>query len=167
MDRRAVMGRLAATLAGLSFGDVPNLDAEEPLTSEPFEVTAGNLAESTGMVTCPSCQEMWDSLNLTPAGVCLLCADRNPSMKAPPHSNLFWTLSVREIRRIEREIQLLAAKLERMNCRFAELHQQGSDAYEKAMERRRDEWQALQRELQLLQLLRAASRQFAAISPRR
>jgi len=88
-------------------------------------------------------------------------------MKASLHSDPFWTLSARDVGRVEHEIQLLAAKLDRMNCHFAELQQQGSDAYEKAMERRRDEWQALQRELQLLQLLRAASRQFAAISPRR
>jgi hypothetical protein len=138
MDRRAVVGRLAATLAALPFGEVPILQAATSFTGEPFEVTPGNLAESLGMVTCPKCQEMWDSLDLTPAGVCLSCADRNPAMKAPPHSDPFWTLSVREVRRIERE-----------------------------MERRRDEWQALQRELHLLQLLRAASRQFAAVNPTR
>jgi exonuclease VII large subunit len=167
MDRRAVVGRLAATLAALPFGEVPILQAATSFTGEPFEVTPGNLAESLGMVTCPKCQEMWDSLDLTPAGVCLSCADRNPAMKAPPHSDPFWTLSVREVRRIEREIQRLATKLERMNRRFAVLQQQGSEAYERAMEGRRDEWQALQRELHLLQLLRAASKQFAAVSPTR
>ena len=50
-----------------------------------------------------------------------------------------------------------------MNHRLAELqHRQiaeGSDVYDRAMEAGRDEWHALQRELHLLQLLRAASRQ--------
>lgn len=165
MHRRSVVGRLAATLTGLSFGKVPHLDAAAPLSGEPFAVTPGNLAESSGMVTCPSCQEMWDSLDLTPSGVCLPCADRNPAMKASPRSDPFWALSIREVRRVEREIQLLAAKLDSMNRHFAVLRLQGGDVYERAMERRRDEWHALQRELHLLQMLRAASRQFAATSP--
>src|SRR5215218_7833671 len=100
MHRRSVVGRLAATLAGLSFGKVPNLDAAAPLSREPFEVTPGNLAVSSGTVTCPSCQEMWDSLDLTPAGVCLPCAGRNPAMKASPRSDPFWALSARAVRRV-------------------------------------------------------------------
>ena len=159
MHRRSAVGRLAATLAGLSLGEVPSLDAEEPVLGEPFAVTRANLAESSGTVTCPICHEMWDSLDLTPAGLCLSCADENPAMKSRPNSDPFWTLSPRELRRLEREIQRLAARLERVNDRFARL-EQGSDGYSHAMEAGRDEWHAMQRELHLLQLLRAASKQF-------
>jgi hypothetical protein len=85
-------------------------------------------------------------------------------MRAEPHSDRFWILSPREVRRLEPEIQRLAAELDRMNHRFAELQQrqiaQGGDAYDRAMEAGRDEWHALQREVHLLHLLRAASRQF-------
>jgi hypothetical protein len=161
MHRRSAVGRLAATVAGLSFGELVDLGAAEPLSREPFTVTPANLAESSGTVTCPSCQEMGDSLDLTPAGVCLVCADRNPAMKAAPHSDPFWTLSPRGVRRLEREIQRLAARLDGMNERFATLQAAGSDGYERAMEAGREEWHALQRELHLLQLLRAASAQFA------
>jgi hypothetical protein len=39
---------------------------------------------------------------------------------------------------------------------------EGSDVFDRAMEAGRDEWQAMQRELHLLHLLRAASRQFGS-----
>jgi hypothetical protein len=140
-----------------------NLDAAAPPSSEPFTVTAANLAESSGMVTCPVCHEMWDSLDLTPAGRCLRCADRDPALRAEPRSDPFWTLSPEEVKRLEPEIERLAAELHRMNDRLVQLQQrqvaEGSDVYDRAMEARRDQWHALQRELHLLQLLRAASRQ--------
>ena len=164
MQRRSLLGTLAATVAGLSLGEVPRLDAA-PLSGEPFSVTRGNLAESSGIVTCPGCEEMWDSLDLTPAGLCLRCADSNPKLRVEPHSDTFWKLSPREVQRVEHEIQRLAAELDRMNARFARLQRQqiaeGSAVYDPAMEAGRDEWHAVQRELHLLQLLRAASRQFA------
>jgi hypothetical protein len=164
MHRRSAVSRLAATLTGLSLGEVPSLDATAPLLGERFSVTRVNLAESSGTVTCPLCQEMGDSLELTPAGPCLRCADRNLAMRAEPHSDRFWILSPREVRRLEPEIQRLAAKLDRMNARLVDLYQQqlaeGSDLYDRAMEAGREEWHALQRELHLLHLLRAASRQF-------
>jgi hypothetical protein len=156
MHRRSAVGRLAATFAGLSLGEVPNLEAAVPLPDEPFSVTRANLAESSGLVTCPICQEMSDSLELTPAGLCLRCADRDPALRAEPHSDLFWILSPREVRKLELEIQRLAAKLERMNDRLVELQD------DRAMEAVRDQWHALQRELHLLHLLRAASRQFSS-----
>jgi hypothetical protein len=164
MQRRSAVSRLAATLAGLSLGEVPNLHAAVPLPGEPFSVTRANLAECSGTVTCPICHEMWDSLDLTPAGPCLRCADGNPTVRVEPHSDTFWILSPREIRRLEPEIQRLAAELDRMNDRLVELEQrqiaEGSDVYDRTMEAERDEWHALQRELHLLHLLRAASRQF-------
>ena len=164
MHRRSAISTLAGTVAGLSLGEVPRLDAAAPLPGEPFSVTRANLAESSGLVTCPMCRELADSLELTPAGPCLRCADGNPTIRAQPHSDPFWTLSPREVRRLEPEIQRLAAELDRMNHRFAELQQrqmvEGGDGYDRAMEAGRDEWHALQRELHLLHLLRAASRQF-------
>jgi hypothetical protein len=164
MHRRSAISTLAGTVAGLSLGEVPRLDAAPPLPGEPFSVTRVNLAESSGLVTCPMCREMGDSLELTPAGACLRCADRNPALRAEPHSDPFWILSPRELRRLEPEIQRLAAELDRMNGRLAELQQrqivEGGDGYDRAVEAERDEWHALQRELHLLHLLRAASRQF-------
>jgi len=164
MHRRSAISTLAGTVAGLSLGEVPSLDAAAPLPGEPFSVTRANLAESSGLVTCPMCQEMGDSLELTPAGPCLRCADRNPALRAEPHSDPFWILSPREVRRLEPEIQRLVAELDRMNDRFAELQQrqivEGGNGYDRAVEAERDEWHALQRELHLLHLLRAASRQF-------
>jgi hypothetical protein len=164
MHRRSAVGRLAATLAGLSLLELPELEGAAPLSSEPFGVTAANLAESSGMLSCPVCQQVGDSLELTPAGPCLRCADENPAIKAEPYSDPFWTLSPREVRRLEGEIERLAAELDRRDSRFAALKQQqiaqGSDVYDRAMEAGRDEWHALQRELRLLHMLRAASRQF-------
>ena len=165
MHRRSAVSRLATTLAGLSLAQVPDLEAAVPLSGEPFSVSRANLPESSGMLTCPVCHEMWDALELTPAGPCLRCADKNPALRVEPHSDRFWTLSPREVQRLEPEIQRLASRLDRMNDRFLKLQQQqvagGSDVYDRAMEAGRDEWHALQRELHLLHLLRAASRQFA------
>ena len=166
MHRRSAVGRLASTLAGLSLAQVPELDAAETPSGEPFSVTRSNLPESSGTLTCPICHEMWDSLELTPAGACVRCADENPALRVEPHSDRFWTLSPKEVRRLEPEIQRLAAKLDRMNDHFVGLQQrqtaEGSDVYHRAMEAGRDQWHALQRELHLLHLLRAASRQFGA-----
>jgi hypothetical protein len=166
MHRRSAVSRLAATMAGLSLGEVPELDPAAPLLDEPFSVTRGNLAESCGTVTCPMCQEMGDALDLTPAGPCLRCADRDPALRAEPHSDPFWILSPREIRRLEPEIQRLASELDRMNDRLLELWErqigEASEVYDRAMGAARDEWNALQRELHLLHLLRAASRQFGS-----
>ena len=165
MQRRSAISRLAATLTGLSLGDVPQLEAIVPLRSEAFSVTRANLAESPGIVTCPMCHEMADSLELTPAGRCLACADKRPELRAEPYSDRFWILSPHEVRRLESEIERLAAELNRMNQQFVELGQQpvaeGSDPYERVIESKRQEWHALQRELHLLHLLRAASRQYA------
>jgi hypothetical protein len=165
MHRRSAVGRVAATLAGLSLLKLPDIEGEAPLSSEPFSVARANLAESSGLVSCPVCQQVGDSLELTPAGPCLLCADENPAVRAEPYSDPFWVLSPREVRRLEGEIQRMAAELERVNSRFAALKQQqlaqGGDVYDRAMEVGRDEWHAMQRELHLLHLLRAASRQFA------
>jgi hypothetical protein len=165
MQRRSVVARFAATIAGLSLGKVPDLKAAAPLAGEPFAVRRANLPESSGAVTCPGCHEMGDSLDLTPAGLCLRCADRNPGIRVEPHSDPFWILSPREIRRLEREIRRLAAQLERMNERFSQLKREsmtgGGDVFDRAMERDRERWHAVQRELRLLHLLRAASRQFA------
>ena len=166
MHRRSAVSTLAAAVAGLSFGEVPSVVATEPLTGEPFSINPGNLAESSGTVTCPICHQLADSLELTPAGLCLACADRNPGVRARPHSDPFWALSARQVRRLEREIWRLAAELDRMNDRLALLQRQeqaeGSDVFDRAMEAGRDEWQAMQRELHLLHLLRAASRQFGS-----
>jgi hypothetical protein len=165
MHRRSAVTRLGATLAGLSLGKAPNLEAAARLPGEPFSVTRANLAESSGTVTCPICHETADSLELTPGGPCLECADREPGLRAEPHSDPFWILSPREVRRLEPEIQRLAAELDRMNERLVELERrqiaEGSDVYDRTLEAGRDEWHALQRELHLLHLLRAASRQFA------
>jgi hypothetical protein len=164
MHRRSAVSRLAATAAGLSLGEVPNLAAAVPLPGEPFSVTPANLPESSGTVTCPACNEMGDSLGLTPAGLCLRCADRNPMVRVKAHSDPFWILSPREVRRLEPEIRRLAAELEGMNARFIELRQrqiaEGGEVYDRAMEAARDDWHDLERELHLLHLLRAASRQF-------
>ncbi len=166
MHRRSAVSRLAATLAGLSLGEVPDLHAASPPPDEPFSVTRGNLAESCGTVTCPMCREMGDALDLTPAGPCLRCADQNPALRAKPHSDPFWILSPREVRRLEPEIQRLASELDRMNDRLLELRErqmgEGSEVYDLALEAARDEWNALQREVHLLHLLRAASRQFGS-----
>jgi hypothetical protein len=166
MQRRSAVGRLAAAAAGLSLGKAPNLEAALPLEGDSFSVTRANLAASSGTVTCPSCQEMADSLDLTPAGLCLRCADQNPALWAEPHSNTFWALSPRGVRRLELEIERLSAELGRMTRQFTALQQQqlaqGGDRYNRAMEKGRDRWHALQRELHLLQMLRAASRQYAS-----
>jgi hypothetical protein len=165
MQRRSAVGRLAAAAAGLSLGKVPSLEAL-PLEDDPFSVTRANLASSSGTVTCPTCQEMADSLNLTPAGLCLRCADQNPALRAEPHSDTFWALTPREVRRLELEIERLSAELGRMNRRFTALQQEqlsnGGDQYDRTMETVRDRWHALQRELHLLHLLRAASRQYTS-----
>jgi hypothetical protein len=165
MQRRSAVGRLAAAAAGLSLGKMSSLEAALPLEEHSFSVTRANLAASAGTLTCPSCQEMADSLDLTPAGLCLRCADQNPTLRAAPYSDAFWTLSPREVRRLELEIERLSAELGRMNRHFAALQQrqlaQGGDRYDRAMEAGSDRWHALQRELHLLHLLRAASRQYA------
>ena len=107
---------------------------------------------------------MADALSLTPAGPCLSCADQNPALRAEPYSDTFWVLSPRQIRRLEREIERLAAEARRVDERFARLQQQqvaeGGNGYDRALESERNRWLALQRELHLLQTLRAASRQF-------
>jgi hypothetical protein len=109
---------------------------------------------------------MADALHLTLAGVCLRCADQNPDLRVEPRSDPFWALSPREVRRLELEIERLSAELARMNRRFTALQEQqlarGGDPYDRAMECGRERWHALQRELHLLHLLRAASRQFVA-----
>jgi hypothetical protein len=164
MHRRSALSHLAATVAGLSLGQAPDLLAET-LPGEAFLVDPENLPESSGLVTCPGCQEISDSLGLTPAGVCLRCADLNPALRAVPHSDTFWALSPRQVRQLESEIKGLAAKLDRVNARFLELRQRqllhGGDVYDRAMEASRGEWLAMQRELHLLQMLRAASKQLA------
>src|SRR5687768_7425932 len=100
MHRRSAVTRLAATLTGLSLGRVPTLDAAASPPSDRFTVTDANLAESSGMVTCPVCHGMWDSLELTPAGPCLRCADRDSTLRAEPRSDPFWTLSPEEVKRV-------------------------------------------------------------------
>ena len=164
MQRRSALSRLAAIFAGLSLGKVPHLPAAVPLPAEPFSVTPANLPQSSGTVTCPVCQTMGDSLHLTPAGLCLSCADANPMIRTEPHTQPFWALSPHEVRRLESEIRLLAGRLDRINGRLVELKQkQGWDSgemYDRAVEAQWNDWHALQRELHLLQLLRAASRQF-------
>jgi len=162
MQRRTAVGRLAAAAAGLSLGTVPRLEAVLPLDEDSFTVTGTNLAASSGVVTCPVCQEMADALDLTPAGPCLSCADQNPALRTEPYSDTFWVLSPREIRRLEREITRLAAEAQRVDEGFSRLQQQQmTDGGEgPAMEAERNRWHGLQRELHLLQMLRAASRQF-------
>ena len=166
MQRRSAIGRLAATLTGLSLGPVPRLEAEVTSEGSPFSVTGANLAQSSGTVTCPICHEMGDSLDLTPAGCCLRCADLDPALRVEPHSDPFWTLSPREVGRLESEIERLAAELDGMNQRvFGQQRRQiaeGGDSYDRMMEAERDRWHRLQRELHLMHLLRAASRQFGA-----
>ena len=163
MQRRSALGRLAATVAGLSLGRVPKTEAEPPLRTQPFVVTPANLAQSSGTVTCPACHTMWDCLQLTPAGLCLSCADAAPTIRARPHSEQFWALTPGEVRRLETEIGHLAGKLERIHHRLVELQEGqmvGSEVYQRAVETQWSEWHSLQRELHLLHLLRAASRQF-------
>ena len=164
MQRPSAVGRLAATAAGLSLGIVPSLEAALPLGEACFSVTPTNLAQSSGMVTCPVCQETADALDLTPAGPCLSCADRNTALRGEPYSDPFWVLSPNQLRQLEREIERLAAELGRMNQKFAQLQQQqiaeGGDGYDRGMESDTKRWHALQRELHLLQMLRAGSRQF-------
>jgi hypothetical protein len=162
MQRRTMVGRLAAAAAGLSLGTPPRLEALLPLEEDSFRVTSTNLAASSGVVTCPVCQEMNDALSLTPAGSCLHCADQNRALRAEPYSDTFWVLSPRQVRRLEREIERLAAEAHRVDQRFARLQQrqmtEGGEG--PAMEAERNRWHGLQRELHLLQLLRAASLQF-------
>jgi hypothetical protein len=111
---------------------------------------------------------MWDSLQLTPAGLCLSCADADPAIRARPHSEQFWALSPGDVRRLEAEIGRLAGKLEHINHRLIELKDgqmvEGSEVYQRAVEAQWNEWHGLQRELHLLHLLRAASRQFGTSS---
>ena len=168
MQRRSALGRLAATVAGMSLGRVPDIQATPPLPAEPFVVTRANVALSSGTVSCPACHIMWDSLQLTPAGLCLSCADANPAIRAEPHSEQFWASSPEEVRRLETEIVRLAGKLERINQRLVGLKEgqmvEGSEVYGRAVEAHWKEWHGLQRELHLLHLLRAASRQFGASS---
>jgi HAMP domain-containing protein len=163
MQRRSALGRLAITLTGVSLGRVPTLEAAA-WRSEPFVVSPANVAESSGLVTCPICHEMADALELTPAGPCLRCADQAPELRVEPHSDRFWILSPEEVRKVESEIEELAAELNRMNQQLVELGQRqlaaGAGEYERAVESKRQEWLGLQRELHLLHLLRAASRQF-------
>jgi hypothetical protein len=162
MHRRTAVGHLAATVAGLSLGEVPELEPQASFPAEPFSVTPANLPESPGLASCAVCQETADSLDLTPAGLCLLCADRNPSVRASPHSDPFWILSPQEVSRLEPEIQRLSSELDQINDRLQLQRQIGDDGrYHRAVEAVRDRWHARQRELHLLQLLRAASRQFA------
>jgi hypothetical protein len=155
---------MAVSLAGLSLGKVPDIAREVALPGEGFSVTRANLAESSGLVTCASCQEMEDSLELTPAGLCLRCADRDPTIRVEPHSDRFWILSPREVHRVEAEIRRLTVELKRLNQRFIDLQgrqtAEGDRVYHRTLEAERDRWHALQRELHLLHLLRAASRQF-------
>ncbi|MFL5449448.1 MAG: hypothetical protein ACJ8AX_12930 [Gemmatimonadales bacterium] len=162
MQRRSAVGRLAAAAAGLSLGTVPSLEPALPLEENSFSVTGTNLARSSGVVTCPVCQEMADALDLTPAGPCLSCADQNPALKAEPYTDTFWVLSPRQVRRLEREIERLATEAQRVDERFARLQQQqmAEGGQGPAMEAERNRWHGLQRELHLLQMLRAASRQF-------
>ena len=164
MQRRSALGRLAATVAGLSLGRVPKIDAAPPLRTKPFVVTQTNLAQSSGTVTCPACHTMWDSLQLTPAGLCLSCADAAPTISVRPHSEQFWASSPEDVRRLETEIVRLAGKLEHINQRLVELKEgqmvEGSEVYGRAVEAHWKEWHGLERELHLLHLLRAASRQF-------
>jgi hypothetical protein len=166
MQRRSALGHLAATLAGLSLGDVPGLEAAARHPNEAFSVTPANLPESSGMASCPVCHEMGDALSLTPAGLCLRCADQRPNLRVEPHSDGFWLLSPQQIRRLEGEIARIAAELTRMNQQLVELGQRqltaSGDDYNRAVEAKRPQWQAMQRELHLLHLLRAASRQFGS-----
>ena len=165
MQRRSALGRLVAAAAALSLDKVPSLEAAIPISDDRFLVTHANLPASSGMVTCPICQEMADALDLTPAGPCLRCADQNPALRSEPNSDTFWALSPGEVRRAERESERLSAEVGRMNERFARLQQQqiseGGGGFDRTMEAERNRWHALQRELYLLQLLRAASQQFA------
>jgi len=165
MQRRSAIGRLATTLAGLSLGEVPSLGAAG-LSRREFTVTRSNLAESSGLVTCPVCHELADSLALTVAGPCLRCADIQPELRAEFQSRPFWVLSPEETKRLEVEIEQLAARLNQMNARLAELRERqidgGGDSFDRAAESERSSWHAMQRELHLLHLLRAASRQFGA-----
>jgi hypothetical protein len=168
MHRRSAVSRMAGALAALSVGQVPQLDAALLPGDPAFSVTPENLARSSGLLTCPDCNELADSLELTPAGLCLRCADRNPAVKARSFSEPFWALSPRQIRRLERAIQLLSAQRNRMNAGLLKLQrvqvEQGGNAFDSAMEAARPQLLALERELHLLQLLRAASRQFSGSS---
>ena len=162
MQRRSVLGRLAATITGLSFGRMPTLDAAVAPPAKRFSVTAANLPESIGTVTCPVCHQMAGALELTLAGPCLSCADRMPTVRASPHSARFWLLSPKEIEQAEQEIERLAGELTRINRHLVQLGDQsvgGANGYAIAIEEHREAWLAAQRELHLLQLLRAASRQ--------
>jgi hypothetical protein len=163
---RSALGRLAVRLTGVSLGQLPTLDAAASRRTEPFSVTRSNLAESCGTVTCPICHEMGDTLGLTPAGPCLRCADQNPDLRVEPHSDRFWMLSPAEVRRVESEMDRIVAKLQGMDRQLVHLSQRQADkcgdGYDRAVETRRQEWLALQRELHLLHLLRVASRQFGA-----
>jgi hypothetical protein len=168
MHRRSAVGHMAGALAALSTGQVPPLSAAASLGDQSFSVAPENLARSSGLVTCPSCGETADSLELTPAGLCLRCADRNPAVKARPHSDPFWTLSPGEIHQVEREIERLSARLDRMNARLVQHNRvQGEQAgpdFHAAMEESRRERLGMERELHLLHMLRAASRQFSGSS---
>jgi len=84
------------------------------------------------------------------------------ALRAEPYSDTFWVLSPGQIRRLEREITRLAAEAERVDQRFSRLQQQQmtEDSEGPAMEAERNRWHGLQRELHLLEMLRAASRQF-------
>ena len=162
MQRRSALGRLAATLTGLSVGRMPTLAAAVSPAAEGFSVSPANLPESVGTVTCSICHGMSDALELTLAGPCLSCADQVPAIRATPRSGRFWLLSPAEIKQAEGEIEQLAAELDRMNQQLVELRRHalaGDSDYAEAIEEQREAWLALQRELHLLQLLRAASRQ--------
>jgi hypothetical protein len=166
MQRRSALGRLAVALTGVSFGRVPRLEAAIWQRSVPFSVTRGNVAESSGTVSCPICHETGDALGLTPAGPCLRCADQRPELRMEPHSDRFWILTPDEVTRIESEIERIVATLDGTDRQLVALGQrpmlEGVCDYDQAVETKRDEWLALQRELHLLHLLRAASRQFGS-----
>jgi hypothetical protein len=167
MQRRSALGYLAAAVAGLSLGELPDFQPEPVHGSGRFVSGEEDQPQSGELLSCPGCGELGDSLELTLAGVCLRCADRNPALRVRPRSDPFWTLSPRETRRAEAELHRLSAELTRMNRRFSELRErqlaEGSDVYDRAMEAGRADWLGLQREVHLLGLLRAASGQIHGV----
>lgn len=165
MQRRSMLGRVAAALAGLFLRRVPDLEAAPP-PANAFSVSPANLPQSSGIESCPICHTLWDSLQLTPAGPCLHCADSRPELRAEFESKSFWILSPKDVRQLEVEIGRLAAKLHQISDRWAALREQQlageGQCYNRAVEAQRSGWLAMQRELHLLHLLRAASRQYHA-----
>lgn len=114
--------------------------------------------DNAGSVECPACHATWSDLLITPAGICVDCAvGANPSPKSEPYSDPFWILSPAELKRLEPEIERLAAESERQEKRLADPNLSPDGPYYAGI---LTQIEQINREFMLLLQLYATSRQF-------